>query len=118
MKIEEFASERPLLDPVSFFTGKTESSGVMENRGGAPIERVTTRTSGRWQDHELVLEQDLTLGQKQQHRSWRIRRLDAHHFQATANDMVGSASGKRMATFSIGLLPSSCHRVTRSRTSV
>ncbi len=29
-----------------------------------------------------------------QHRSWRIRKLDAHHYEATANDIVGTARGE------------------------
>jgi hypothetical protein len=94
MTIQQFAHARPLLDPASFFTGEAESSGVMENRGGEPMEKVTTKTAGHWEDQVLVLEQDLTMGQKRQHRSWRIRRLDAHHFQATANDIVGTAGGE------------------------
>ena len=94
MKVTDFANERPLLDPVEYFAGRTASSGVMENRGGAPQEMVTTKTLGRREGDVLMLEQDLKLGQKQQHRSWRIRRLDAHHFTATANDLVGTASGE------------------------
>ena len=94
MKVSDFANERPLLDPVNYFTGKTASSGVMESRGGAPQETVKTWTSGRREGDVLVLEQDLQLGQKKQHRSWRIRRLDAHHFSATANDLVGTAAGE------------------------
>ena len=94
MKVSDFANERPLLDPVDYFTGKTASSGVRENRGGAPQEMVKTWTSGSRQGEVLVLEQDLQLGQTKQHRSWRIRRLDAHHFSATANDLVGTATGE------------------------
>lgn len=94
MKVSDFAKERPLLDPVEYFTGKTASTGVMENRDGAPQEIVTTATSGRREGDVLVLEQDLKLGQKHQHRSWRIRRIDAHHFSATANDLVGTATGE------------------------
>lgn len=94
MKVTGFANERPLLDPVQFFTGKTQSSGVMETRGGAPMEVVTTKTSGHREGDVLLLEQNLTLGQKHQHRSWRIHRLDPHRFEATANDMVGKATGE------------------------
>ncbi|MBA3544824.1 MAG: DUF3833 family protein [Chthoniobacterales bacterium] len=95
MQVAEFARQRPLLDPVSFFSGHTTSAGVMENRSGAPIQRVTTQTSGHWEGDTLRLEQDLEFGDgKKQHRSWRIRRLDPNHFEATANDMVGTARGE------------------------
>ena len=93
LQIADFASGRPTLDPTRFFTGETHSSGVMENRSGAPIEIVTTSTAGHWEGDTLVLAQELGIGKKHEHRSWRIRRLDAHHFEATANDMIGGARG-------------------------
>lgn len=95
MQPTQFAQERPLLDPVKYFTGRTNSSGVMETRGGDPMRRVTTKTNGKWNGNVLLLEQELAFSDgTKQNRSWRIRRLDAHHFEATANDMVGSARGE------------------------
>ena len=64
-------------------------------RCGAPKQRVTTTTAGHWAGDTLLLEQDLNLGlAKPHHRSWRIRKVDAHQYVATANDMIGSARGK------------------------
>jgi hypothetical protein len=95
MKPTAFEGQRPIFEPTKFFTGRTHSSGVMENRGGAPMRRVTTETAGRWQGDTLSLEQDLVLGdEKPQHRSWRIRKLDAHRYEATANDVVGTIQGE------------------------
>lgn len=94
MPVSDFADQRPVLDPAQFFSGKTSSTGVMENRGGAPMKRVTTQTIGKWEGETLHLEQELQLGGEPQHRSWRIRKLDAHHFEATANDLVGTARGE------------------------
>ncbi len=43
----------------------------------------------------MRIEQDLSLGEtKPQHRSWKIHRLDAHHYEATANDILGTARGE------------------------
>lgn len=95
MKPSDFAAGRPLFDPVAFFTGETTSSGVLETRGGNPQQRVTTATSGRVVDGVLLLEQELRFsGRPPQHRSWRIRKLDAHRYEATANDMIGVARGE------------------------
>ncbi len=94
MKVSDFAAGRPLLDPAQYFTGQTSSSGVMETRAGSPMKRVTTQTHGHWEGETLVLEQDLEIDGQAEHRSWRIRWLDAHHFEATANDMVGTARGQ------------------------
>ncbi len=110
MKVADFESGRPLLDPTQYFTGRTSSSGVLENRTGAPKERVTTQTVGRRIDEALLLEQELQIGEKKQHRSWRIRKLDASHFAATANDMVGTARGEARGnvfhwSFTLELVP-------------
>lgn len=43
----------------------------------------------------LRLEQDLSFSDGvRQHRSWRIRKVDAHHYEATANDIIGIARGE------------------------
>lgn len=95
MKVSDFAEGRPLFDPAKFFTGRTQSSGVLESRAGAPTQRVTTETSGKWMNGSLQLEQDLVLsGGRRQHRSWKIRRVDEHHYEATANDVVGTIRGE------------------------
>ena len=95
MKPSDFAAGRPLFDPAEFFTGHTKSSGVLENRAGAPKQRVRTETFGKWAGDSLELEQDLVFGDGQrQHRSWRIRRVDAHRYEATANDVIGTIRGE------------------------
>lgn len=95
MKVSDFERGRPEFAPTKFFAGRTSSFGVMENRGGAPKQTVRTNTNGRWEGDTLRLEQDLTVGEsKPQHRSWRIRKLDAHRYEATANDIVGLVQGE------------------------
>lgn len=94
MKPDAFANGRPLFEPEKFFTGHTRSWGIFETRGGAPTQRITTETWGHWEGSVLHLEQDLAFESgKRQHRSWRLRRLDAHHYEATANDVIGTAHG-------------------------
>ncbi|MEP6810600.1 MAG: DUF3833 family protein [Chthoniobacterales bacterium] len=111
LRVADFENGRPQLDPTKFFTGQTRSTGVMENRGGAPSRSVTTQTRGTWEGETLRLEQELEIGDgKTQHRSWRIRKLDAHHFEATANDMVGTARGEAFGnvfhwSFTLALSP-------------
>lgn len=94
-KPSDFQTGRPLFDPVEFFSGRTSSSGFRETRRGAPVEKVSTQTVGSRKGDVLHLEQELQFGDgKRQQRSWRIRRIDAHHFEATANDIVGVARGE------------------------
>ncbi len=92
---ERFASARPAFDPMAYFTGHTHSWGVFENRAGNPSKRFTTDCVGRRDGDTLVLDQTFTYedGSTQQ-RHWRIRRTDAHRYEATANDVVGVGSGE------------------------
>jgi hypothetical protein len=85
----------PTFDPIGFFAGHTHSWGVIENRSGAPSEWVTTDCRGEKQgtDH-LTMVQHLTFqdGTTQQ-RDWTLWRSGSNTFEATANDMVGTAEG-------------------------
>ena len=84
----------PIFDPIRFFTGRTRSWGVFENRKGEATQRLATETWGRMVNGDLHMEQNLFISNKpRQHRSWRVRRVDARHFEATANDIVGTARG-------------------------
>lgn len=90
------AGTGPAFDPVSFFDGHTHSWGVIESRSGAPTERVVTDSHG-WRDaaNRLRMVQHLSFqdGRTQQ-RDWTLWRTGPARFEATANDMVGTAKGK------------------------
>lgn len=95
LQTSDFAGQQPAFDPLVFFTGRTESTGVMENRQGAPVKRVRTVTQGAWHADVLHLEQELYFdNDPPTHRSWRLRRTGPHSFEGTANDMVGTARGE------------------------
>ena len=92
--IANFANERPLFDPIHFFTGHTHSWGVFETRSGQPKEILHTETWGRLENGRLHFEQDLVFENgKKQHRSWLIRRLDQHNYVATGTGIIGIARG-------------------------
>lgn len=91
----QFASATPRLDPAAYFTGQTSSRGVFENRAGEPARRFTSTANGHWEGGALTLDQAFVYEDgKTQERHWRIRRLDAHRFEATANDVAGIARGE------------------------
>jgi len=86
----------PAFDPIAFFDGHTHSWGVIENRGGAPTEWVVTDSHGEKDGAgRLRMVQHLSFqdGTKQQ-RDWSLWRSGADQFDATANDMAGSAKGQ------------------------
>ncbi len=95
MTVSDFDHAQPTFEPMKFFAARTASYGVMENRGGGPMRIVTTKTMGRRERETLQIEQDIFVsGSKPQHRSWRLRQIDAHRYEATANDIVGAARGE------------------------
>jgi hypothetical protein len=96
LPVERFADTAPALDPIAFFTGRTASWGVMENRSGEPTGRVVTESVGRADGADrLHVVQRLSFedGTVQQ-REWRMTRTAPQRYEATANDMVGVAVGE------------------------
>ena len=92
--IVEFQGGRPLFAPEKFFAGRTHSWGVFETRDGKPASLLTTTTEGRVAADGLHFEQELVFESgKKSHRSWLVRRVDAHHYSATGTGIVGVARG-------------------------
>lgn len=95
---EAFAADSGVatFDPVMFFAGPTHSWGVVENRSGTPSEWIKTDSQG-WVDrtNKLRMVQHLRFqdGAVQQ-RDWTLWRSGPDRFDATASDMVGSATGE------------------------
>lgn len=95
LPVERFADTPPSIDPIAFFTGRTASWGVVENRSGEPTGRIVTESVGRPDGADgLHVTQRLTYedGTVEQ-RAWHLRRTAPHRYEATANDMIGVAVG-------------------------
>jgi hypothetical protein len=83
------------FDPIAFFDGHTHSWGVIESRAGAPTQQIVTDSHGEADGNgRLRMVQHLSFqdGTTQQ-RDWSLWRTGSGRFEATANDMVGSAIG-------------------------
>ena len=94
MPPEAFTSTTPPFDPITFWTGHTDSWGVIENLDGAPTSIITTATDGTVEGPDgLHMIQHVTDNGETTTRDWHIRRLAHNQFQATANDVVGTAHG-------------------------
>ena len=89
-----FATTTPAFDPITFWTGHTASWGVIENRDGAPTAIITTTTDGTPESPAgLHMIQHVTHDGQTTTRDWHLRRLGPHSFEATANDVAGTAHG-------------------------
>ena len=91
--VGDFAGTAPAFDPVRFFTGHVTSWGVVE-RSGQPTDIVVTDCAGAPDGDGLHLVQTLTVGSDVSHRDWQVRRTGSGLYEATANDMVGTAHGQ------------------------
>lgn len=96
LPIAGFKDVPPTFDPIRFFTGHVRSWGVLEDRSGQPTSIVTTDCTGAPDGPDgLAMTQRLTLGSAPPvNRQWHMRRTAPGHFEATANDMVGTAIGE------------------------
>jgi len=97
MPVAAFQGAGPTLDPVRFFTGHVRSWGVLEDRSGQPTSVVTTDCRGDAEGADgLHMVQRLQVGaDAPTTRDWHMRRTAPGQFEATANDVVGTARGEQ-----------------------
>lgn len=112
-----FAAALPEFQPDRFFEGTTHSWGVMETPSGAPTRRFTTIMEGVRTGDTLVLTQHFRFDDgRTEERIWHVRRLDAHRYEGTAADVIGTARGQAYGNafrwdYTLALSPSIFSRV-------
>jgi hypothetical protein len=96
LHVDDFAGSENRFELDKYFTGHTRSYGVFENTDGNPRRTFVCDSYGkRAADGDVRLHQLFHFGDgKTQVRDWRIHRVDANHWSATANDMIGVALGE------------------------
>lgn len=85
--------------PEHWFSGRTESTGVIENPDGEPLRRIRTTTRGAIVAGVLVMEQTLAVeGQPERVRHWKVTRRDDGTYVLACDDMaepaIGHAAGR------------------------
>ncbi|GAC1342690.1 MAG: DUF3833 domain-containing protein [Acetobacteraceae bacterium] len=96
LPVAAFQAAGPAMDPLRFFAGHVRSWGVLENRSGQPTSIVLTDCQGEPEGTDgLHMTQRLQVGTDAPvTREWHMRRVGPGRFEATANDMVGTATGE------------------------
>ena len=91
-----FEGAAPQMRPEIFFAGTTTSSGILENRSGAPTRRLHVKGVGlALPDGSFRLDQSVTFDQDPpEMRTWVVRRLDSHRYSATLTDASGPVEGE------------------------
>ena len=84
------ASQPPVFDPITFFTGATESSGSLKQAFGSAKATHVTGYGAMRGAGEFVLDQTVTVtGEKVQARHWQLRQVSPGHFAGTISDAKG-----------------------------
>jgi hypothetical protein len=93
--IDDYASEKPVLDLREYFNGIVDAWGVFTDRSGKVVRRFTVVMTCSWQGDEGVLDEAFTYsdGEKQR-RIWKLKRFADGRYTGTADDVVGTAQGQ------------------------
>ena len=91
-----FDDTTPVFKPEIFFAGATRSTGVQEDRAGAPTRLFQVAGQGILQpDGDLQLDQTIVFDQDPPlQRTWIMHRTDDHHFTASLTGADGPVTGE------------------------
>ena len=94
MKPEDFKNTKPSLLIEEYFDGKVKAWGILQDRSGKVTRQFKADLVGSFKDNVITLDEDFywTDGEKQT-RQWTMKKIDDHHYEATASDVVGTAKG-------------------------
>ena len=94
MKIEEFADTKPRFVLEEYFAGKSRAWGIFQDRFGNLRRSFVVEIDGQWDGEQLTLVEDFQYDDgTTERRTWRIRKLDAHTYEGSADGVVGTARG-------------------------
>lgn len=94
-RIDQYRSEKPVLDLQQYFNGVLDAYGVFTDRSGTVVKRFTVVMRCSWQGDEGVLDEDFTYSDgTTQKRIWRLKKLPDGRYTGTADDVVGPAQGQ------------------------
>jgi hypothetical protein len=93
--VTSYQAEKPQLSFRDYFDGPVEAWGIFTDRTGKVQQRFTVTMRGHWIDDEGVLEEHFEYSDgKHQDRTWKIKALPNGSYQASAGDIIGTASGQ------------------------
>ena len=94
MKPEDFKDQKPRLIIEEYLTGNIKAWGILQNRSGKVTRQFSAILNGKWDGKELILDETFNWDDGEiQKRQWKINKIDEHHYEGTAGDVVGKAKG-------------------------
>lgn len=91
---QDYAKETPKLDLATYFNGKVDGWGMVQDRSGKVLRRMVVELECSWNGNEGVLDEKFQWSDgKTEKRVWKIRK-DGDRYIGTAGDVVGEAKGE------------------------
>jgi uncharacterized protein YceK len=91
---QDYAKETPKLDLKTYFSGKVDGWGMVQDRSGKVLRRMYVEMECTWKGDEGVLDESFQWSDgKTEKRIWKIRK-DGDRYIGTAADVVGEAAGE------------------------
>ncbi|MGM0560438.1 MAG: DUF3833 domain-containing protein [Pseudomonadota bacterium] len=91
MKPEDFENKEPRLVLEEYFLGETRAWGIFEDRFGNLRRQFVVDVEGSWDGDTLVLDERFRYADGEtDRRVWRLRKIDEHRWEGTADDVQGT----------------------------
>ena len=91
--ISDYANQEPQFDMQAYFNGHIVAYGIVQDRSGKVIRRMTVDMQCSWQGDTGTLDEDFTYADgKKERRVWTIKKQN-DRYSGTAADVVGEAVG-------------------------
>ena len=91
---QDYARETPKLDLSTYFNGKVDGWGMVQDRSGKVLRRMVVEIDCKWVGNEGTLDESFRWSDgKTEKRVWKIRK-GGDRYIGTAGDVVGEALGE------------------------
>ena len=93
--VNDYASEKPVLDLKQYFNGVVDAWGIFTDRSGKVVKRFTVVLPCQWTGEHGVRDEDCVYsdGTKQK-RIWKLQHLGNGRYSGQADDVIGMADGQ------------------------
>jgi hypothetical protein len=93
LHLSDYANEKPRFDMQAYFNGRVVAYGIVQDRSGKVIRRMTVEMQCSWQGDTGTLDEQFTYADgKTERRVWTIKKQQDRYI-GTAADVVGEAVG-------------------------
>ena len=93
VQVADYAQEKPKFDLRQYFNGRVIAHGIVQDRSGKVIRRMTVDMACTWVGDTGTLNEDFTYADgKKERRIWTIKK-QGDRYIGTAADVVGEAIG-------------------------